>query len=98
MFGLHSISIDSLTPAVMYSLNAGYPIIMHTTKFLISELPYCGNDYPYNSGHYICVIGFDPITKNFILSDCNFDDDYFGIHKVSIDSFDAAMYYLILFT
>lgn len=54
------------------------PILHAKTK----ELPYYGG---HDSGHYIAVSEVNKTTGTVRLSDCNWNNQYFGVHTVSVE-------------
>lgn len=69
------------------SIDSNFPAILYANT---GKLSY----YSSSSTHYICVVGYDSITSNFIVRDCNYNTDYSGEFIVSdSDIHDAGAGY-----
>lgn len=81
----------SLLLSINGNLKSGYVPIVHASGDKIEKLPYCGQSYPYTSGHYITVIGYDSFTDQVIVSDCNWNANYYGIFAFSAQKLHDAL-------
>lgn len=58
-------SLEMMDENIQYSIAQGFPVVLHTWTDVYSY--YNGNNY----GHYICLVGYDAVTGNYIVRDCN---------------------------
>ena len=58
-------SIQMMNESIQDSISAGFPVVLHTWTDVYNY--YNGTNY----GHYICLVGYDPVTDNYIVRDCN---------------------------
>ena len=82
----------NLTSNISTSLLNGYPLIAYINGKNNPGLQYYNlhsNDVA--GGHYICVMGYDPITGLIAVSDCHYNSTFFGIHLVSATELTRAM-------
>ena len=74
---------------VTRSLQNGFSPVARFIAGKIQQLPYYGSSYPYG-GHYISIIADDSNTGKVVLSDCNWYENYYGIHVISDDTLFAT--------
>ena len=70
-------NLQMMNEYIQNSISGGFPVVLHTWTDVYNY--YEGDNY----GHYICLVGYDPVTCNYILRDCNslkpsLDWPYFG--------------------
>ncbi|WMJ23719.1 C39 family peptidase [Paludicola sp. MB14-C6] len=69
-----NIEIDSLELKIIQSLRVDAPVILHSIpKYLTSYYPSSAD-----TGHYIVVKAYNPNTHMVLLSDCNYNNQYYG--------------------
>ena len=88
---------NALQSIVYNSLLANYPVIAQLKPKELAESFY--DNYPYNSGHFMVIVGYDALTNNYIVRDCNNTDydgngvcEYFGEFVIGISSLYNASY------
>jgi hypothetical protein len=62
-------NINDMTSRIEQSIAAGYPVMLHAMPNHNINSYYV--NYPYEEGHYICLIGYDSVTNKYIVRDCN---------------------------
>lgn len=71
---------DDMDTYYFLSANNGYAPIISIGAEGIKNLSPQYNNYPYTSGHYIVIMGYDVLTGKLVINDCNWNINYCGLH------------------
>ncbi len=79
-----STDYQTISNLLISSLNTDYPVIAS----IYDTLAYYPGGYEYGK-HFVCIIGYDPITDRVLISDCIFEG-CFGLHIVTLQDLISA--------